>query len=95
MAWNKKGQAATVLSGLLAAVVVFAIVAVTNSLTGDVVSDIRDTQTVNTAAYNISSDGLTGLLNFGDQLGNIGQILAVSAIIAILFGAFAFVRLSQ
>lgn len=84
---NTKGQALG-LGNLLPTVVVFAVVILATSLITGVVQDVRNGQTVNTAAANVSDRGLTGLLNLSGQFGNIGTIIAIVVIIGLLVGAF-------
>lgn len=91
----KKGQAVSLgnLPGVIALLVVGALVA---TFAGDIVSDINADQTANSAAANISSNGLTGVLNLSAQFGNIGTVIGAGLIIGILIAAFAFAgRLRQ
>ncbi len=84
---NKKGQNLT-LANLLPTVVTFAVVILAASLITGVVQDVRDDQTANSSAANVSDEGLAGLTNLASQFGNIGTIIAIVVIIGLLVGAF-------
>lgn len=86
---SNKGQAAGVFTGLLAAAITFTVLILATSLVSGVVADVRADQTLNEADYNVSSRGLTGMLNLSGQYGNMGTVLAVVGIISLLLGAFA------
>lgn len=88
MRMNKKGQVG-VIGALFPAVIMFAVLILASTLITGVVQSVRDTQTANTSALNVSNNGLTGLQNLSAQYGNMGQILAVVAIISLLLGAFS------
>lgn len=85
----KKGQAVSLgnLPSIVALLVVGALVA---TFAGDIVADINAGQTVNSAAANVSNNGLTGVLNLSSQFGNIGTVIGAGLIIGILITAFAF-----
>lgn len=86
---NTKGQfGATPVSGLLPAVMALAAVILILSILAGVVQSTRDQYTVNGSTYNVSHNGLTGMLNLSGQFGNIGTIIAIVTIIALLVGAF-------
>ena len=88
---NNKGQTVT-LSNLLATGVVFAVAVLALSLVTGVIGDVRDGQTTNEADYNVTSRGLTGMLNLSAQFGNMGTVIAIVVIIGLLLGAFAVFR---
>jgi glycerol uptake facilitator-like aquaporin len=78
----KKGFGA--LSALPTIAIIFAIAVITMSITATIVSDVRDTQTANTLAYNISTKGLEGQTKQANWLPTIGLILGAVIIISIL-----------
>jgi hypothetical protein len=86
---DNSGQAASVFTGILGAAITFTVLILATSLVSGVVADVRDGQTLNEADYNVSSRGLTGMLNLSGQYGNMGTVLAVVGIISLLLGAFA------
>lgn len=47
---------------------------------------LQSSQTVNSASYNISGNGLTFLSNVGSQFGTAGTILGVSLLLVIIAG---------
>lgn len=89
---GKKGNAG-VMWGLVATVIAFVVLVIATSLTAGVVNDIQADQTANSYAANVSIAGLEGIENLSGQFSNIGTIVAVGAIIAILIAAFAYVRM--
>lgn len=102
---GKKGNAGIVW-GLTGAVIAFVVLVVATTLTAQIGSDIRTSQcavvengvcgtdlNTTTRAYNVSTQGLEGLSNLSGQFTNIGTILAVGALIAILIAAFAYLRM--
>ncbi len=91
--FGTKGQAVNI--GNIALIGTTLVVAVlTLAFAGDVLSDINSDQTANSAAANISSNGLTGLLNVTGQLPSVGTVLGAALIIGILATAF-FIRRSN
>lgn len=92
MDFKKKAQAVTLanLPSIVALLVVGILIA---TFASDIVDDINGDQTANSAAANVSSNGLTGMLNLSGQFGNIGTVIGAGLIIGILVAAFAFSRL--
>lgn len=78
------------LEALIPLSIAFVVVTVVLSMGSDVVSDIRDDQTANSYAYNVSSNGLTGLSNISGKLGTIGLVLAIAVIIGIIVTYMSF-----
>lgn len=72
----------------LAIVLVVGIVALT--VGADITQDIRDDQAANSAARNVSDDGLTGFTTLGGWLPTIGLVIAAALIIGILVSSFKF-----
>ncbi len=94
MQLNKKGQATGILTGLLATVAVFAVVIIMTSISGDIVDQVKSSQTADSTASNISEDGLSGFRKLSSFFPNIGLAIAAAALIGILIGGFAvFTRL--
>lgn len=52
--------------------IVFVVFVLINSIGGQILSGVQTGQTANSAAYNITGTGLTGLINLGGQNGTIG-----------------------
>ena len=88
---DNKGQAVT-LTNLLPTVVLFAVAILATSLITDVVQSVRDDQTADTAAANVSDNGLTGMTNLSGQFGNLGTIIAIVVIIGLLVSSFVVFR---
>lgn len=86
---DKAGITLGQLSGVILTFVVIVILA---SVGGDVLSSLRDDQTTDGAAYNITTDGLTGLDNLSGKFGLLGTIIILAAVIGIVISAFAFGR---
>ena len=78
---NAFGQIPTL--GLL-----FGLTIIILSITGDVVSTVQATQTANSVAYNISGNGLTGMLNLSSQFSTIGTIVGLVLIVISLVAGF-------
>ncbi len=94
MQTTKRGQATGVLTGLLSTVAVFAVVIIMTSISGDIVDQVKSSQTENSTAENISEDGLAGFRKLSSFFPNIGLVIAAAALIGILIGGFAvFTRL--
>ena len=74
--------------GILALVFI-AIMAAAGAIALD---QFQDDLTENTTAFNTTQEGLTGILNATSYLSTIGTLLGVSALIAVVVGAFLFVR---
>lgn len=54
----------------------------------DVVADVNADQTANSAAANVSTNGLTGLINLSGQFGNVGTVIGAALIIGVLITGF-------
>ena len=90
---NKVGQVSGPLVGLVSAGLVFVILAIILSFGATTVNEVKKTQTVNSTAENISQAGLSSLNKFGDFMPITAVVVIAAAIIALLIGAFAFVRM--
>ena len=84
---NKKGLQLGDLSPLAIA---FVTVAIVLGVSGTVLTDIRSTQTTNSAAFNASTNGLTGVGNLSTWLPTLGTIIAAAVVVGIVATAFAF-----
>lgn len=101
---KKKGQQKVTLGALVGIVTVLAVAVLVMTFGTDVTENVRQDfeaedggfgcaqfgANCTGAAYNVSSNGLTGLLNVSGQLGNIGTVIGAAVIIGILVAAFAF-----
>ena len=81
---QKKGN----LSMLKEGVVALVFIAILGGAGAIALTSFRDTQTLNSAAYNVSANGLTGTLNASAQFGTIGTLLGVAALVSVVVGAF-------
>lgn len=61
------------------------------SIGATILASNQATQTVNSTAYNVSGNALTGLANFAAQLGNVGLVAGLALILLVLFGGLWFV----
>ena len=90
MNWLKKMCKKAQMGGFDSVVVSFIVVVIVIALGATILSNIRDTQgsssTPNTA-YNVSTQGLSSMKTFGDQLPTIA-IVAVAGLILMLVGGF-------
>lgn len=87
--FNKKKGALTLDAGPNLVLMLGLMVLITAAV-GLSVQAFQTSQTLNSASYNITGFGLTGLLNFSIQMPTIGTILGVALIIGIVVAAFAF-----
>ncbi len=89
MKMNKKGQALDGLRAGILALVFIAIVAAAGAIALDA---FNDDLTDGSAADNVTDEGLDGIGNATSYLSTIGTLLGVAALIAIVVGAFVFIR---
>ena len=92
-AHEKRGQT-TAIATAIGSVVLLMILGILLAVNANVVQNVRDTQTANSTAFNISNSVLTGMVQYGNQQTTIWLVTAIGLVIAILLGAFAFVRLT-
>lgn len=69
------------LGGLALAIVVAAIVI---SMGSEILSQLQDTQTANTTAYNVTGKGLEGMSTFGNWIPLIALIVVASIVIGVI-----------
>jgi len=81
-----KGQAA---GGLSASAIAIIILVITVAIGATVVANVRDTQTVNTTAYNVTTKGLDSLKTYSDFFSTI-VIIVIFAVIIGLLAFFSF-----
>lgn len=86
---NKRGQ----IAGLTGNILQFAIVVIILAVVGIILANLQATQTTDSVGYNITGDGLTGVTNISNQLGLMGLIIVMGAILVIVLGIFAFNKL--
>lgn len=80
-----KGMAINEMSGVVLAFVVVAIIV---GIGGTTLTSVQATQTANTAAYNATTKGLTGVTTFGDWLPTIAVISAAAVVIGLIYMYF-------
>lgn len=87
---GKRGQVGGgVFSWLIAAGLGLITVALLFSFSGDILATVQADQTADTVAYNVTGKGLDSLTNVGNYLPTIGLVVAVGAILVILFAVIA------
>ena len=79
---NKKG--ALTLADTPDAVVIFGTIVITLAVIALVVAGVQDQTVVDTAEYNVTVSGLTGLQNMGNFLPVIGLVVIAAVIIGLL-----------
>ena len=101
----KKGQT-TAIATAIGSVVLLMILGIMLAVNANVVQNVQQTQITNTAgcnstvtsgcgfSFNISGSVLSGMTSYGNQQTTIWLVTAIGLVIAILLGAFAFVRLT-
>jgi len=73
-------------------VVLIALAALIAGASALALSDFSAGLTADSAAQNVTTNGLNGLLNLSAQLPTIGTIVGVAVLIGIVISAFAFAR---
>jgi len=68
----------------------FVVVAIVISMGGEILTELRDTQTANSYAYNITGQGLEGAETFGDWLPTIAVVIAAAVVIGVIVTYFRF-----
>lgn len=89
MKMSKKAQAVT-LGRAPNLILLLGLTAMIAGATALATSSFQSTLTANTAEYNATTNGLTGILNFTTQMPTVGTVLGVALIIVAVVGAFAF-----
>ena len=78
---HKKGVTVQNLGALALAVVVVAIIV---SMGGEILSQLQETQTSGTYAYNVTGKGLEGMETFGNWIPLIALIVVAAVVIGII-----------
>lgn len=84
---RKKGQAiASIFVGGVGGAIAFGVLVIALSLIGQVLAQQQSTQTTDSAAFNITGDGLTGVLNVGDLVPTMGLVFGIVLVLGLLVG---------
>lgn len=83
-----KGINAGVVMAIAMSVLMFGVLGIIASVGASITSGVQATQTVNTVAYNTSSQVLTGITNISAQFPLMGTILVFGGVIALLLAVF-------
>ncbi len=78
---DKRGYA---VADLLPLGMVFVVLAIALSISATVVTDVQDTTTSGTAAYNVAGFGLTSLTTIGEWLPTIALVVVAAVIIGVV-----------
>ena len=84
---NKKGYQ---IGDLLTFGIMFVVLTVALSFGATILSDVRDDQTANDPDYNVTTKGLTALLNLAKWTPNLATIIVAAVIIGIFMSAFIY-----
>ncbi len=85
---GKKAQAG-ILNAAPAAVIILVVIAVVIGVGATVLDKVQETQTSGTAAFNATTDGLSGLTTFSSFQPTMAVIVVAVIIIGLLLGGFA------
>ena len=80
------------LEGLKAGAMALVFIAILAAAGAIALDEFNDDLTADSYADNVTDEGLEGLLNATSYLSTIGTLLGVAALIAVVVGAFMFVR---
>jgi len=61
----------------------------------EIVGDVQDDMTANSAEYNATGDAITGIAEIPERMDTMGLVIAVSIILAVLVGGFAYFRMGR
>ena len=86
---NRKGYK---LKELAPVALFFVLATIIMSVGADIVDSVKDDQTADSYAANVSTNGLEGLTEIGDWLPTIGLVVAAAIIIGILVYSFSMRR---
>ncbi len=89
---SKHGQIANIFVGGVGGAIAFGVLVIALSLIAQVLTSQQSTQTVNTAAYNVSADGLAGALNVSDLVPTMGLVFAIVLVLGLLVGLLVLFR---
>ena len=82
---NKKGYS---LRDLLPVAMIFVVATIAISIGADVIDSVQDDQTSGSYAYNVSTNGLTGMDELGSWLPTIALVVAAAIVIGVLIYSF-------
>lgn len=85
---NKKGQSFGVITGLIGAVLGLVVLGLLLTYASDIVQDVKNSQTVNSAADNSARDTLSAMTAISSRTDTLGTIIIVGGIITVLLGVF-------
>lgn len=88
----KKSKKAYSIGDIPYIMIVFGVGIIVASIVGDIVSDVKGTQTADTPEYNISDKGEQGLLKIANWFTTIGLVLGAVIVITALGALFIFKR---
>jgi hypothetical protein len=80
------------LSDMKNAIILLALVSLIGAASAIALTDFRDETTANSAAYNVTTNGLDGIDNSTGYLDTIGTIIGIAVLIGIVILAFTFSR---
>jgi hypothetical protein len=80
------------LENLRAGVMVLVFIAVLAAAGAIALDEFNDDLTADSAADNVTDEGLLGIVNATSYLSTIGTLLGVAALIAVVVGAFMFIK---
>lgn len=83
---NKRGYQ---LRDLMPIALIFVVATIATSIGADVVTDVRDDQTANSYARNISTAGLDGLWELGSWYPTLALVVAAAIVIGVLVYSFS------
>lgn len=83
---NKKGYQ---LRDLLPIALVFVVATIAISIGADVIDSVQDDQTADSYAYNVSTNGLTGMDELGSWLPTLALVVAAAIVIGVLVYSFS------
>lgn len=84
---KKKGQAFG-LGSLLTVVIIFVIAGLLAVFSLDILEDTQDDMTEDGAAYNASSEAISGIAKIPEKLPTLGNVVIAAIIIGVLLAAF-------
>ena len=91
-AMRKKAQVGGILNQAPAAVIILVVIAVVIGVGATVLDKVQETQTADSASFNATTDGLSGLTTFSSFQPTMAVIVVAVIIIGLLLGGFAFVQ---
>ena len=87
---RKKGEMSGGLMALVSAAIAFVVIGIVLSLGSQIISQNQATQTVGTAAYNVSGNTLSALTTLSSYQGLLALAVVAAVIIGIILAYFKF-----